>query len=80
MADLKHIAATLAVLGTAAFSLTACKKDSTEAPGGGAAAGEKSCGGANGCGGHKAGDKAEGDKTEGDKAAGEAPAEGAGEE
>jgi hypothetical protein len=75
MADLKHIAATLAVLGTAAFSLTACKKDSTEAPGGGAAAGEKSCGGANGCGGHKTDAKTEGAKTEG-----EAPAEGAGEE
>lgn len=77
MADLKHIAATLAVLGTAAFSLTACKKDSTEAPGGGgAAAGEKSCGGANGCGGHKTDAKGEGDKTagEGDKT------EGAGEE
>jgi len=62
MTDLKHIAATLAVLGTAAFAMTGCKKESTEAPGGGgAAAGEKSCRGQGGCGGHKGGDEAKGD-------------------
>lgn len=47
--NLKHIAATLAILGSASFTMTGCKKsgEGTETPdGGGDKAKEGSCGGA----------------------------------
>lgn len=53
MTNFKHIAATLAILGSASFAVTSCKKESTEAPGGSGASGEKSCGGEKKCGGEK---------------------------
>lgn len=42
--NVKHIAATLAILGSASFTLTGCKKDSTEVPAADGAAKEGSCG------------------------------------
>ena len=68
MANLKDIAATLAILGSVSFMVTGCKKDSSEVPAGDEAAGEKSCGGdkAEGsCGGDKAEGSCGGDKAEG---------------
>lgn len=48
MANLKQIAATLAILGSGALMTTGCKKDNatTETPGGGDAAGGDAAGGA----------------------------------
>ena len=66
--NVKHIAATLAILGSASFTLTGCKKsgEGTEVP----AEGEKKAEGS--CGANKDG-SCSGDKKEGDAAA---PAEG----
>ncbi len=57
MANFKHIAATLALLGSASFAVTGCgdKKDGTEVPGGDSAV-EKAEGSCSG----DSGDKAEG--------------------
>ncbi len=79
MANLKDIAATLAILGSVSFMVTGCKKDSSEVPAGDEAAGEKSCGGdkaEKSCGGEGegscGGDHAEGEGScGGDKAEGE---------
>jgi hypothetical protein len=66
--NVKHIAATLAILGSASFTLTGCKKsgEGTEVP----AEGEKKAEGS--CGANKDG-SCNGEKKEGDAAA---PAEG----
>ena len=73
MTDLKHIVATLAILGTGTLGITACDKggDSTNNPDADAAPadGEGSC----------SGDKAEG-SCSGDKAEGSCSGEGEGEE
>jgi len=71
--NVKHIAATLAILGSASFTLTGCKKESTEVPAADAAKPEGSCG-ANkdgSCGGTKT--DAPADAPAGDAAAEEAP-------
>jgi predicted small lipoprotein YifL len=62
MANLKHIAATLALLGTASFTVAGCgDKKPTEVPGDAAhAEGEGSCSGADKAEGSCSGDKAEG--------------------
>ena len=70
--NVKHIAATLAILGSASFTLTGCKKESTEVPAADGAKTEGSCG-ANkdgSCGAKKEG----GDAPAGDAPAGDAPA------
>ena len=77
--NVKHIAATLAILGSASFTLTGCKKDSTEVPAGDGAAKEGSCG-ANkdgSCGGDKkpAGTDAPGGDAPADAPGGDAPAD-----
>lgn len=72
--NVKHIAATLAILGSASFALTGCKKaaEGTEVPAEGEKKAEGSCkGGAEGnCSGNKEAAPADGEK------AAEAPAEG----
>lgn len=71
--NVKHIAATLAILGSASFSLAGCNKakEGTEVPAAdGAEKKEGSCG-------EKKDGSCGGEKTEGDAAA--APAEGEGE-
>ena len=81
MANLKDIAATLAILGSVSFMATGCKKDSSEVPAGDDAAAEKSCGGdkAEGsCGGDKAEGSCGGDKAEGEGSCGGEHAEGEG--
>ncbi len=80
--NVKHIAATLAILGSASFTLTGCKKDSTEVPAGDGAAKEGSCG-ANkdgSCSGDKAapaGTDAPGGDAPADAPGGDPPAEAA---
>jgi uncharacterized low-complexity protein len=78
--NIKHIAATLAILGSASFTMTGCKKEGTEVPAGDEKKAEGSCGekkdGA--CSGEKkegscSGEKKEG--AEGDAAPADAPAE-----
>lgn len=74
MANFKHIAATLALLGSASFAVTGCgdkKPEGTEVPGGDSAV-EKADGS---CGGEKAEGSCSGDKAEG-SCSGEAAAEG----
>lgn len=77
--NIKHIAATLAILGSASFSLTGCKKgaEGTETPADGEKkAGEGSCG-ANkdgNCGAAKDGSCSGKTEGEGEKAAEEPPA------
>lgn len=75
--NVKHIAATLAILGSASFTLTGCKKNAegTEVPAEGEKKAEGSCG-ANkdgSCNGEKKEGSCSGEKTEGDAAA---PADG----
>ncbi len=72
--NVKHIAATLAILGSASFALTGCKKsaEGTEVPAEGEKKADGSCKGEGGCKGDKA---AEGGDAGGEKAA-EPPAEG----
>jgi hypothetical protein len=73
--NLKHIAATLAILGSASFTMTGCKKEGTETPAdGGDKAKEGSCGGDKAKEGSCGGDKAKEGSCGGDKAAGDAPA------
>jgi len=75
--NVKHIAATLAILGSASFTLTGCKKDSTEVPAADGAKKEGSCG-ANkdgSCGAKKEGDAAAPDAPAADAPAADAPAE-----
>ena len=82
--NVKHIAATLAILGSASFTLTGCKKDATEVPADGAAKPEGSCGaeknGSCGAkktdapGGDSPADAPGGDPPAGDAAPAEAPA------
>lgn len=76
--NVKHIAATLAILGSASFTLTGCKKDSTEVPAGDTAKPEGSCG-ANkdgSCGAKKeGGDAPAADAPAADAPAADAPAE-----
>jgi hypothetical protein len=80
--NIKHIAATLAILGSASFSLTGCKKsaEGTEVPEGGEKKADGSCGAKKdgSCGANKDG-SCSGTKTEGGDAAagegGEKPAE-----
>jgi hypothetical protein len=77
--NVKHIAATLAILGSASFTLTGCKKDSTEVPAAdGAKKGDGSCG-ANkdgSCGAKKeGGDAPAADAPAADAPAADAPAE-----
>jgi hypothetical protein len=83
MANLKDIAATLAILGSGALVMSGCGKDkpATEVPAGDAAAGgaEASCsgdkaGGEAACSGEKAEGSCSGEKTEGEAA----PPEGEG--
>jgi len=42
--NVKHIAATLAILGSSTFALVGCKKEGTETPAGDTAKPEGSCG------------------------------------
>ncbi len=74
--NVKHIAATLAILGSASFSLTACgkKNEGTEVPGGDAAKPEGSCGANKD--GSCSGDKKPAEGT--DAPGGDAPADAAG--
>ncbi len=78
--NIKHIAATLAILGSASFTMTGCKKESTEVPAGDEKKAEGSCGEKKdgSCSGEKkegscSGEKKEG--AEGDAAPADAPAE-----
>lgn len=74
--NIKHIAATLAILGSASFTMTGCKdKGSTEVPGGDEKKAEGSCGEKKdgSCGGEKAA------PAEGDAAAADADADAAAE-
>jgi len=84
--NIKHIAATLAILGSASFTMTGCKdKGSTEVPGGDEKKAEGSCGEKKdgSCGGEKkpdgeascSGEKKEGGEAPAGDAAAEAPAE-----
>lgn len=81
--NIKHIAATLAILGSASFTMTGCKKEGTEVPAGEEKKAEGSCGGEKkegSCGGEKkegscGGEKAAGDAPAGDAPAGDAPAD-----
>lgn len=79
--NVKHIAATLAILGSASFTLTGCKKsgEGTEVPAEGEKKAEGSCG-ANkdgSCNGEKKEGSCSGEKKEGEgDAAAEPPAEG----
>ncbi|HEY8377323.1 MAG TPA: hypothetical protein VIK91_12595 [Nannocystis sp.] len=63
--NIKHIAATLAILGSASFTLTGCKKNAegTEVPGEGGekTAGEGNCSGEGGCSAEKKAAEGEGE-------------------
>ena len=75
--NIKHIAATLAILGSASFTMTGCKKEGTEVPAGEEKKAEGSCGGEKkegSCGGEKKEGSCGGEKKEGAEA-GDAPAE-----
>jgi len=72
--NVKHIAATLAILGSASFSLAGCNKakEGTEVPAADGAKKEGSCGGEKkegSCGGDKAAAPAEGEAAPGEPAA-----------
>lgn len=60
--NIKHIAATLAILGTASLTMTGCKKEGTETPAADEKKAEGACGGEKkaegGCGGEKKADGA----------------------
>ncbi len=85
--NIKHIAATLAILGSASFTMTGCKdKGSTEVPGADEKKAEGSCGGkkdgscsadkkVEGAEGSCSGEKKEGGEAPAGDAAAEAPAE-----
>lgn len=73
--NIKHIAATLAILGSASFTLTGCKKEGTEVPAGDEKKAEGSCG-ANKDGSCSAEKKAEGSCSADKKAEGDAAGEG----
>ncbi len=75
--NVKHIAATLALLGSSTFALAGCKKEGTEAPAGDTAKPEGSCGAAKdgSCSGAK---DAPGGDAPADAAGGDAPADAAG--
>lgn len=77
--NIKHIAATLAILGSASFTVTGCKKNAegTEVPGEGEKKAEGSCSADGSCGANKDGScgaKSEGEG-EGEGAADEAAAD-----
>lgn len=69
--NIKHIAATLAILGSATFTLTGCKKEGTEVPAGEEKKAEGSCG-------EKKDGSCSGEKKEGSCSGEKAPAEGGG--
>jgi len=77
--NIKHIAATLAILGSASFTMTGCKdKGSTEVPGGEEKKAEGSCGAdkkVEGAEGSCGGEKKEGGEAPAGDAAGDAAAE-----
>jgi hypothetical protein len=69
--NIKHIAATLAILGSASFTLTGCKKEGTEVPAGDEKKAEGSCGEKKdgSCSGEKKEGSCSGEKKEGGEAA-----------